>query len=359
MFAREVTPNHHKLAEEFVLLDNLYCNGHVSVDGHPWSTMAYNTDYIAKDWALTYSRRAGIDMDDDGDLAKAPSGFLWDACARKGLSYRSYGELGKRVSQPDGSFKMEGRVPGLVGHFNPDFGGPRPDKKKRRDTENVAIFLDEYDRIREGRHPAELHRHEPGRGPHRRHQDRRPHPGRLRGQQRPGPRPAGRRRLASASRGPRRPSSSSRTTPRTAPTTSTPTGPSAWSSAPTRSGGVLDSTQYQTVSMIRTMELILGLPPLSQFDAAATPMFASFTDKADLTPYACEGARINLDAINDAARLRRRAVEPDGLLRIRPDRRLRAERDPLEGRQGPGRPAAPRPSAGLWPSGPNFASKHS
>ena len=64
--------------------------------------------------------------------------------------------------------------------------------------------------------------------------------------------------------------------------------------------GALDSTQYQTVSMIRTMELILGLPPLSQFDAAATPMFASFNDKADLTPYACEGARINLDATNTA-----------------------------------------------------------
>ena len=55
MFGRDVTPNHHKLAEEFVLLDNLYCNGHVSADGHPWSTMAYNTDYIARNWALTYS----------------------------------------------------------------------------------------------------------------------------------------------------------------------------------------------------------------------------------------------------------------------------------------------------------------
>ena len=52
MFGAEVTPNHHKLAEEFVLLDNLYCNGHVSADGHPWSTMAYNTDYIARNWAL-------------------------------------------------------------------------------------------------------------------------------------------------------------------------------------------------------------------------------------------------------------------------------------------------------------------
>ena len=49
MFGAEVTPNHHKLADEFVLLDNLYCNGHVSADGHPWSTMAYNTDYIARE----------------------------------------------------------------------------------------------------------------------------------------------------------------------------------------------------------------------------------------------------------------------------------------------------------------------
>ena len=70
------------LAEEFVLLDNLYCNGHVSADGHPWSTMAYNTDYIARNWALTYSGRSGVDDDDEGDLQKAPSGYLWDACAR-------------------------------------------------------------------------------------------------------------------------------------------------------------------------------------------------------------------------------------------------------------------------------------
>ncbi len=80
MFGRDVTPNHHKLAEEFVLLDNLYCNGQVSRDGHPWSTMAYATDYTARDWHLTYSKRKGVDDDDSGDLANAPSGYLWDAC---------------------------------------------------------------------------------------------------------------------------------------------------------------------------------------------------------------------------------------------------------------------------------------
>jgi YVTN family beta-propeller protein len=297
MFPRQVSPNHHKLAEEFVLLDNLYCNGHVSVDGHPWSTMAYNTDYIAKDWALTYSRRAGIDMDDDGELAKAPSGFLWDACARKGLSYRSYGELGKRVSQPDGSFKMEGRVPGLVGHYHPEFGGPRPDKKKRRDPENVALFLDEYARMeQEGTLPnfmimslGEDH---------------------TEGTRTGAPTPAAcvasndlaLGRLVDAV-------SHSKSWPETAIFViedDAQNGPDHVDAhrtvglviSPYTKRGALDSTQYQTVSMIRTMELILGLPPLSQFDAAASPMFASFTDKADLTPYACEGARIDLDAVN-------------------------------------------------------------
>ena len=82
MFGEEITPNHHKLAKEFVLLDNLYCNGQVSRDGHPWSTMAYNTDYVARDWTLTYSSREGVEDDDEGNLANAPSGYIWDACTR-------------------------------------------------------------------------------------------------------------------------------------------------------------------------------------------------------------------------------------------------------------------------------------
>ncbi len=144
MFGREVTPNHHKLAEEFVLLDNLYCNGHVSADGHPWSTMAYNTDYIARNWALTYSGRTGIHDDDDGDLSNAPSGYLWDACSRAGLSYRSYGEYGRRVSQPDGSLRVEGAVPGLVGHMCPDYGIAKVRGGRNRDTDNAETFLREF-----------------------------------------------------------------------------------------------------------------------------------------------------------------------------------------------------------------------
>ncbi len=62
----------------------------------------------------------------------------------------------------------------------------------------------------------------------------------------------------------------------------------------------LDSTQYSTAGMIRTIELILGLSPLSQFDAAAKPMFASFSDKADTSPYTALPAEIDLNAKNTA-----------------------------------------------------------
>ena len=229
MFGEQVTPNHHKLAREFVLLDNLYCNGQVSQDGHPWSTMAYNTDYVGRDWHLTYSGRKGVDDDDEDNLAKAPSGYLWDACARNRLSYRSYGEYGHRVSQPDGVRKMEGRVPGLVGHM---CSGVRDSQEAKgasmRDTDNVEVFLKEFHQFeKDGNLPrfivmslGEDHTQGTTSG--------RLHAASLRGQQRPGPGPAGGGGDARASTGPRRPSSSSKTTPRMAPTTSTRTAPSAW-----------------------------------------------------------------------------------------------------------------------------------
>jgi YVTN family beta-propeller protein len=144
MFGESVTPNHHEMAREFVLLDNLYCNGQVSQDGHPWSTMAYNTDYVGRDWHLTYSGRKGVDDDDEDNLSRAPSGYLWDACARKGLSYRSYGEYGHRISQ-GGLSKIEGRVPGLVGHMSPEYGLAKSPGARVRDTDRVQVFLKEFE----------------------------------------------------------------------------------------------------------------------------------------------------------------------------------------------------------------------
>ena len=297
MFGREVTPNHHKLAEEFVLLDNLYCNGHVSADGHPWSTMAYNTDYIARNWALTYSSRVGVDDDDDGDLANAPAGYLWDSCARAGLSYRSYGEYGRRVSQPDGTFKMEGRVPGLLGHFSPNYGLPTAPGKKNRDTDNADIFLSEYREYeKNGTIPRFMvmslgEDHTTG-----------TRPGTFTPQACVASNDLALGRIVDAL-------SHGKYWKETAifviedDAQNGPDHVDAHRTAglvisPYTKRKVVDSNQYSTVSMIRTMELILGLPPLSQFDAAARPMFASFTDKADLTPYDHEPARIDLNAVN-------------------------------------------------------------
>lgn len=55
---------------------------------------------------------------------------------------------------------------------------------------------------------------------------------------------------------------------------------------------------YSTASMLRSMELILGLPPMTQFDAAATPMYASFTSRADLTPFKHLPANVDLEETN-------------------------------------------------------------
>ena len=60
----------------------------------------------------------------------------------------------------------------------------------------------------------------------------------------------------------------------------------------------MDSDLYSTSSMVRTMELILGLPPMSQYDSSATPMFSSFTTMPDTSPYLCRGASIDIEEKN-------------------------------------------------------------
>lgn len=298
LFGEEVTPNHHKLATEFVLLDNLYCNGHVSADGHPWSTSAYNTDYTARNWALTYSRRAGVDDDDEGELARPPSGYIWDLCARKGLTYRSYGEYGSRVSQPDGSLKMEGRAPGLVGHMSPDYGIGKKGQRVR-DTHNADVFIREFDDYCKNDNLPNFMIMSLGED----HTDG-TRPGSFTPQACVASNDLALGRIVDAI-------SHSKYWPKIAIFViqdDAQNGPDHVDahrtvgfaiSAYTRRGH-LDSTQYSTSGMLRTMELILGLPPMSQFDASATPMFESFTDKLDLTPYSHVPNKIDLNAKNTA-----------------------------------------------------------
>ena len=89
-FGREVTPNHHALAEEFVLLDNFYCNGVLSADGHQWTDEGYVTDYLEKSFG-GFPRSYPYEGEDA--VAFASSGFIWDEVLRKGLTFRDYGEF--------------------------------------------------------------------------------------------------------------------------------------------------------------------------------------------------------------------------------------------------------------------------
>ncbi len=299
MFGEKVTPNHHKLAREYVLLDNLYCNGQVSRDGHPWSTMAYNTDYTSRDWHLTYSNRRGVDDDDDANLSKAPSGYIWDACARAGLNYRNYGEYGRRVSQPDGKFRTEGAVPGLVGHMCESYAISKVQGQKQRDTSNVEIFLAEYRQFeQQGKLPSLMvlslgEDHTTGTRP---------------GTFTPSACVAcNDLALGKLVEG----VSHSKSWPETAIFViedDAQNGPDHVDAqrtvglviSPYVKRKTVDSTQYSTVSMIHTIELILGLPPLSQYDAAARPMFSSFMERPDLTPYDSVPAQVDINAMNSS-----------------------------------------------------------
>ncbi|NQU51970.1 MAG: bifunctional YncE family protein/alkaline phosphatase family protein, partial [Bacteroidetes bacterium] len=103
-FGREITPNHHKLAEEFVLMDNYYCSGILSADGHQWTDEAFVTDYIEKFFG-GFTRSYPYDGDDA--LAYASSGFIWDNVLRNGLTFRDYGEFVDAVIEPENATFMD------------------------------------------------------------------------------------------------------------------------------------------------------------------------------------------------------------------------------------------------------------
>jgi DNA-binding beta-propeller fold protein YncE len=105
MYGKDITPNEHKLALQFGVLDNFYDSGEVSGDGHLWSTAATTSDYNEKTWPIAYRGKErtydfGGNVADEfpleqgiPDVDDPATGFLWDNLARRGLSYRIYGEF--------------------------------------------------------------------------------------------------------------------------------------------------------------------------------------------------------------------------------------------------------------------------
>ena len=92
LFGEQVTPNHHKLAREFVLLDNFYVNADVSADGHNWSTAAIASDYVQKMWPNSYAgRRKHYDYEGQERASAPGAGYLWTNAAPRGITMRNYG----------------------------------------------------------------------------------------------------------------------------------------------------------------------------------------------------------------------------------------------------------------------------
>ncbi len=162
-FPRPVSPNHHALAERFGIFDRFFVNAEVSPDGHNWSTAAYTTDYLQKTVPANYSDRGrtydyeGTNRDrvPDDDVASPASGYLWDLAQKAGITYRNYGEFVVDPGfQPDGS-QPAGYTPdkaALVGHTNRDYAGFA---MSVRDQSRADVWIADIERFaREGNMPA-------------------------------------------------------------------------------------------------------------------------------------------------------------------------------------------------------------
>ncbi|MCB0630272.1 MAG: bifunctional YncE family protein/alkaline phosphatase family protein [Lewinella sp.] len=286
LFPDSISPNHHALAGEFVLIDNFYVDAEVSADGHNWSMAAYATDYTEKIWPTSYGGRGGsYDFEGQREISYPKAGYIWDYCQRANIPYRTYGEFANL---------NEGYLKSLEGHAAARFPGydlmikdTLRFNRWRADFDSLLAInaVPQFNTVRFGNDHT-----------------------------------------AGARVGRRTPAamvadndlalglfvehlSKSPIWPETAifvledDAQNGPDHVDAHRSvllvaSPYTKRKQVISTMYSTASVLRTMELILGLPPMSQYDAAATPLYACFQSEPDLTPYTHAPNRVDLDELN-------------------------------------------------------------
>ncbi len=118
-FGRDISPNHHALAERFGLFDRFFTSGEVSEQGHIWSTAAYVTDFGEKTVHATYSRKRPDA--DEGEVDDPAEGYLWTRAAQKGISLRDYGEFGNPEKGKDGYANFKPALDKYMSHDYPPF----------------------------------------------------------------------------------------------------------------------------------------------------------------------------------------------------------------------------------------------
>jgi YVTN family beta-propeller protein len=295
IFGEEITPNHHAIANDFVLLDNFYVDAEVSADGHNWSMAAYATDVVEKTWPTSYGNRGGSTTFEGGRPATYPNGgFIWDYCKRAGITYRSYGEFGDYG---------KANIKSLQGHMCPQSPGFDMDIK---DQVRADAWEHDFDSLVTNNAVPQFNTlrisndHTSGQkigklSPIAAVADNDLAVGRI---------------LEHLSKSPVWKESvvfiledDAQNGPDHVDAHRSP----AFVIGPYVKRNAVIHSMYSTSGILRTIELILGLPPMSQYDAAALPLYECFTSKADNTPYVCKPARINLNqrnvAVNKSSKL--------------------------------------------------------
>jgi YVTN family beta-propeller protein len=307
MYGEDVTPNHHKLAREFTLFDNFYCSGVVSADGHQWVNEAYVTDYLERAFG-GFARSYPFEGSDP--LAFASSGFLWDNALARKKTFRNYGEFVAQ-SAPKGStwadmyeeyktgagkFSIEVKV--NVKSLDPYTHSGYPGfVMSIPDVYRAKVFIEELAKCeRTGEFPDLVYLYLPC-----------DHTSGTR----PGfPTPRAMvadndlalgRVVEAVSR-----SRFWKDTCILVVEDDPQNGfdhvdahrTVAFVISPRTKRGFVDSTCYNQTGMVKTIELILGLPPMNQLDLSATAMRDCFQEQTDLTPYTSIPNKVALDEMN-------------------------------------------------------------
>lgn len=323
IYGRDVTPNHHALASGFVTLDNFSATGVVSADGHQWITQAMASDYIERSAAAGWPRSYPYSGEDP--LAFAPTGFIWDNALGHGLSVRVYGEFTLAAipytrswteylldaASPQLRYATPSRntvtsTANIIERDYPTFAMNVPDQFRAR------IFLDKFRQfVSQGQMPNLVliwlpADHTAGTAPG-------------------APSPASMvadndlalgNIVEAISSSPYWASSAIFVTEddsqdgvdhvdghRTICLVASPYARRA----------ALDSTSYNQTSIVRTIEDLLGLPPMNKFDAAALPMRSVFTTTPDFTPYRALPNGTSLWVMNANAGLLKGREQSDAL----------------------------------------------
>lgn len=318
IFGERITPNQHRMVKEFVLLDNTYCAGILSADGHQWSTTAFGTDYLERSfagWPRSYPD--GMGEDESDALAYAPSGFIWDNARAHGVSLRDYGEFAapavrwrdpKRKGVPNwlACYRTwKGETNEVIFASFPMVESLRPFMP----TNYVGWAMEVPDQYRADFFIRELQQFEAQGN----------FPGLVliclpddhtSGTSKGSPTPAACvadndlafGRIVEAI-------SHSKFWKETAIFAIEDDPQAGWDHvcgyrttayciSPFTKRGAVISTQYNTISILRTIEQILGMPPMNQFDATAAPMFDCFTETPDYTPFTVSPSNIALNEMN-------------------------------------------------------------